>query len=127
MLVMEERPADDSSQLMDSAPRRTWLAAERTYLAWLRTAFAALALAIAVGRLLPALIDVSHVAFGVVGAAYGVFGVLVLVIGASRTQRVRLALAANRPLPTDIWTVWLLTVLGLALAIATIALILVEV
>lgn len=112
---------------MDSAPRRTWLAAERTFLAWLRTAFAALALALAVGRLLPALISVSHVAFAVVGAAYGIFGLLVLVLGAYRTQRVRLALTANRPLPTDMWTVWLLTVVGLALAVATIVLILVEV
>ena len=123
---MDDRQ-EDTSQLVDSAPRRTWLAAERTYLAWLRTAFAALALAIAVGRLLPALVDVSHVAFALVGAAYGVFGVLVLAIGAYRTQRVRGALAANRPLPTDMWTVWLLTVLGLILAVATIALILVEV
>lgn len=123
---MDDRQ-EDTSQLVDSAPRRTWLAAERTYLAWLRTAFAALALAIAVGRLLPALVDASHVAFGVVGAAYGVFGVLVLLIGAYRTRRVRLALAANRPLPTDVWTLWLLTVLGLALAVATIVLIFVEV
>jgi putative membrane protein len=127
MLGMEKRPADDSSQLMDSAPRRTWLAAERTYLAWLRTAFAALALAIAVGRLLPALVDVSHVAFALVGAAYGVFGVVLLALGAYRTQRVRGALVANRPLPTDAWTVWVLTVVGFVLAIATIALILVEV
>jgi putative membrane protein len=124
---MDERPADDSGRLMDSAPRRTWLAAERTYLAWLRTAFAALALAIAVGRLLPALVAVSHVAFGVVGAAYGVFGVLVLLTGAYRTQRVRSALHADRPLPTDVWTLWLLTIVGLVLAVATIALIFVEV
>jgi putative membrane protein len=124
---MDERPRDDSSQLMDSAPRRTWLAAERTFLAWLRTAFAALALAIAVGRLLPALVDVSHVAFALVGAAYGVFGVVLLALGAYRTQRVRGALVANRPLPTDAWTVWVLTVVGFVLAIATIALILVEV
>jgi putative membrane protein len=127
MREMDERPRDDSSQLMDSAPRRTWLAAERTFLAWLRTAFAALALAIAVGRLLPALVDVSHVAFALVGAAYGVFGVVLLALGAYRTQRVRDALVANRPLPTDAWTVWVLTVVGFVLAIATIALILVEV
>ena len=81
---------------MDSAPRRTWLAAERTYLAWLRTAFAALALALAVGRLLPALIAVSHVAFGLVGAGYGVFGVFLLALGAYSTQRVRSALACQQ-------------------------------
>ena len=32
----------------DSAPRRTWLAAERTYLAWLRTGLGALGLALAI-------------------------------------------------------------------------------
>jgi putative membrane protein len=110
-----------------SAPRRTWLAAERTYLAWLRTALAALALAIAVGRLLPALVSGSHVAFGAVGAAYGVYGVLVLIFGAYRTQRVRVALAAEEPLPTDMWVIWSLTVAGFLLAVATIVLVIVEV
>jgi putative membrane protein len=112
---------------MDSAPRRTWLAAERTYLAWLRTALAALALAVGVGRLLPALIEVSHVAFGLVGAGYGVFGVLILVLGAWRTQRVRGALTANDPLPADMWVIWSLTAIGVVLALATIALVVVEV
>lgn len=123
---MGERPTDDAT-LKDSAPRRTWLAAERTYLAWLRTALAALALAVGVGRLLPALISVSHIAFGVVGAGYGVFGVLILVLGAYRTQRVRGALVKNHPLPPDVWTIWVLTVLGVVLAVATIALVIVEV
>jgi inner membrane protein YidH len=117
----------EPSALQDSAPRRTWLAAERTYLAWLRTALAALALAVGVGRLLPALVAGSHKAFGLVGAAYGLLGILVLLLGAWRTQRVRSALIANRPLPTDDWTLWVLTVLGVVLAVATIALVIVEV
>lgn len=122
------RPDEEAQAgLEGSAPRRTWLAAERTYLAWLRTALAALALAVGVGRLLPALIAASHVAFGLVGAGYGLFGVLVLVFGAWRTQRVRTALAEGRSLPADVWTVWLLTALGLVLAVATIALVVVEV
>ena len=123
---MEERPTDDGT-LKDSAPRRTWLAAERTFLAWLRTGFAALALAIAVGRLLPALISVSHIAFGVVGAGYGVFGVLIILLGAYRTQRVRGALVTNDPLPADLWVIWSLTAIGVVLAVATVVLIFVEV
>jgi putative membrane protein len=123
---MDERPTHDTA-LKDSAPRRTWLAAERTYLAWLRTGFAALALAIAVGRLLPALISVSHAAFGLVGAAYGVFGVYIIVLGAYRTQRVRGALHANDPLPSDMWVIWSLTLIGVVLAVATIGLIFLEV
>lgn len=123
---MERRSTEDAT-LKDSAPRRTWLAAERTYLAWLRTGLGALGLALAVGRLLPALIDVSHVTFGVLGAGYGMLGVLFIVIGAYRTQRVRTALADDRPLPTDVWTLWLLTAVSVVLAVATIGLVLVEV
>ena len=111
----------------DSAPRRTWLAAERTYLAWLRTSLGALGLAVAVGRLLPALIDVSHVAFGLLGIGYGALGVFLLCAGAYRTQRVRVALAAQRPLPGDAWTIWVLTAVCLVLALFTIILIAVEV
>jgi putative membrane protein len=123
---MEDRPTD-GEPLADSAPRRTWLAAERTYLAWLRTGLGALGLALAVGRLIPALIDASHVVFGLLGAGFGVLGVLVLVIGAYRQLRVRSALVAGRPLPTDFWTVWLLTTISVVLAVATIVLIFAEV
>jgi putative membrane protein len=126
MLGMEERPTEDAG-LKDSAPRRTWLAAERTYLAWLRTALGALGLALAVGRLLPALIDADHVAFGVLGAGYGVLGVFVLVLGAFRAQRIRNALVGDRPVPTDFWEIWALTALSGVLAIATIALVIVEI
>ena len=111
----------------DSAPRRTWLAAERTYLAWLRTGLGALGLALAVGRLLPALIDVSHVEFGLLGIGYGALGIFLLCMSAYRAQRVRVALAAQRPLPGDAWTIWVLTAVCLVLALFTIILIAVEV
>jgi putative membrane protein len=107
----------------DSAPRRTWLAAERTYLAWLRTGLGALGLALAVGRLLPALIDISHVQFGLLGIGYGVLGVFLIFLSAYRAERIRVALAAERPLPTDMWTIWALTAASLALAVLTIVLI----
>ncbi len=122
-------PARDAPDavLTDSAPRRTWLAAERTYLAWLRTGLGALGLAVAVGRLVPALIDASHVAFGLLGIGYGALGVFLIFLSAYRTQRIRAALAAQRQLPTDVWTIWVLTAVGLVLALATIVLIAVEV
>jgi len=118
----DERTTDD---LVDSAPRRTWLAAERTYLAWLRTGLGALGISLAVGRLLPALIDAEHVAFGLLGIGYGALGILLLVISAYRSHRVRSALAAQRPLPTDAWTIWVFTAVGLVLAVGTIALVVV--
>jgi putative membrane protein len=126
MRVMQQRPTEDGG-LADSAPRRTWLAAERTYLAWLRTGLGALGLALAVGRLLPALVDADHVAFGVLGAGYGLLGVFVLFLGAYRAQRVRSALAAGRPVPTDFWEIWALTVSSIVLAVATIVLVVVAV
>ncbi len=112
---------------MDSAPRRTWLAAERTYLAWLRTGLGALGLALAVGRLLPALIDASHLAFGVLGAGYAALGVFLVVMAAYRAQRTRAALAAGQPLPLDLWVIWVLTAASIVLAVATVVLVLVEV
>ena len=123
---MEEPPTEDAT-LADSAPRRTWLAAERTYLAWLRTGLGALGLALAVGRLLPALVDADHVAFGLLGAGFAALGVFLLVLAAYRAQRTRAALAAGRPLPLDVWAVWALTAFSIVLAAATIILILVEV
>jgi putative membrane protein len=111
----------------DSAPRRTWLAAERTYLAWLRTGLGALGMALAVGRLLPALIDASHLAFGLLGAGFAALGVFLLVLAAYRAQRTRAALAAGQPLPLDFWVVWVLTAASIVLAVATIALIIAEV
>jgi inner membrane protein YidH len=122
-------PAGDSDGLTgtDSAPRRTWLAAERTYLAWLRTGLGALGLALAVGRLIPALVDVSHVEFGLLGTGYGVLGIYLFVVGAYRARQVRAALAAQRPLPDDARTMWVLTLMSIVLAACTIVLVLVEV
>jgi putative membrane protein len=123
---VEKRPTDVEG-LSDSAPRRTWLAAERTYLAWLRTGLGALGLALAVGRLLPALIDASHVAFGLLGAGFAALGVFLLVLAAYRAQRTRAALATGRPLPLDVWAIWVLTAVSVALGVATIVLVFAEV
>jgi putative membrane protein len=123
--MAEQRKVEEP--LMESAPRRTWLAAERTYLAWLRTALGALGLALAVGRLLPALIDVDHTTFGLLGAGYGLLGAFVLALGAYRAQRIRSALVAGRPMPADFWEIWALTVFSLVLAVATVVLVFAEV
>ncbi len=116
-------PPAPAGGLTDSAPRRTWLAAERTYLAWLRTGLGALGLALAVGRLLPALLGESHVEFGLLGVGYGALGIVLLVMGAYRAARVRSALKAGEPLPPDVWTVWVLTVATVVLGVITIVLI----
>jgi putative membrane protein len=118
---------DQQPGLHDSAPRRTYLAAERTYLAWLRTGLGALGLSLAVGRLIPALIDSSHVAFAVLGVGYGLLGALLVVYAAVRQRSVRRSLVENAPLPFDSWIVTVLTVATGALAAFTIVLVLVEI
>jgi len=123
-----DRPDNGATAVpADSAPRRTWLAAERTYLAWLRTGLGALGLALAVGRLVPALIDVSHVEFGLLGIGYGALGIFLLCMSAYRAQRVRHALAAQRALPSDAWAILVLTATSLVLAVFTVILIAIEV
>ena len=119
----EQRPPG----VRDSAPRRTYLAAERTYLAWLRTGLGALGLALAVGRLIPALIDSEHVAFAVLGVAYAALGVFLILVADWRQRRVNRALTRDEPLPADLWVVRVLTAAGLVLAAFTIVLVLVAV
>lgn len=121
------RRADDTGLGTDLAPRRTPMAAERTYLAWLRTGLGALAVAIAVGRLAPALLGGSHSAYALLGAGYGVLGVFFIVYAVWRAKRLDAALAAGIPVRFDWWALAVTTVIGLALAMATIVMVLAEV
>ena len=123
-MAERKRPGDE---LTDSAPRRTWLAAERTYLAWLRTGLGGRGLALTEGRLLPALLEVEHIAFGLLGAGYGLLGILLIVLAAYRAERARGALTAGTRLPTDHWILWTLTIFSVALAVATIVLVFQEI
>ena len=116
----------DSAALRDSAPRRTYLAAERTYLAWLRTGLGAIGVALAVGRLLPALIGGSHLAYGLLGVGYGVLGIFLIGYALVRARRIRAALEIGRPLPLDSWALAVTTAIGLVLAIATIVMVVAE-
>jgi putative membrane protein len=111
-----KRQARSTDPGRDSAPRRTYLAAERTYLAWLRTGLAAIGIALAVGRLIPALIDASQVAFAVLGIGYASLGIFLIIYAAASARRIHRALAEDRPLPD--WAAILTTTVG-ALALAT--------
>ncbi|MCX6364020.1 MAG: DUF202 domain-containing protein [Actinobacteria bacterium] len=116
-----ERQARGADPGRDSAPRRTYLAAERTYLAWLRTGLAAIGIALAVGRLIPALIDASQAAFAVLGIGYAVMGIYLIVYAAVSARRIQRALEEDRPLPSD-WAAILTTTVG-ALVLATITMV----
>ena len=120
------RPPVEAGLDRDSAPRRTLLAAERTYLAWLRTGLGAIAVSVAVGRLAPALVGGSNLAYALLGAGYGVLGVFLILYALVRARRLEGALGADAPVTLDWWALAISTVIGLILAIATIAMVLVE-
>ena len=120
-----ERQARSADPGRDSAPRRTYLAAERTYLAWLRTGLAAIGIAMAVGRLIPALIDASQVAFAVLGIGYASLGIFLIIYAAASARRIHRALAEDRPLPSD-WAAILITTVG-ALVLAAITMVMLAV
>jgi len=117
----DERQARDADPGRDSAPRRTYLAAERTYLAWLRTGLTSIGIALAVGRLIPTLIDASQAAFAVLGIGYGLLGAFLIVYAAVSARRIRRALDEDRPLPSD-WAAILTTTVG-ALVLAAITMV----
>ena len=104
--------------------RRTWLAAERTYLAWLRTGLGAIGVALAVGRLIPALIGGPRVAYAALGAGWAVLGAFMLVHSLTRARRIAAALNVDGPIPPDWWAVIAITAASLALAVATLVIVL---
>ena len=103
--------------------RRTWLAAERTWLAWWRTGVGVAAVSIGVGRLLPGLTGGSRLPLKLLGLGYGILAVAVLVIGAVRQNRVVAALRRGSYESLSSPLVNWLTVAGVALALATLAVI----
>ena len=108
---------------LESAPRRTRLAAERTYLAWLRTGLTEITVALAVGRVIPALVGGSRLAYAILGAGYGVMGAFVIGYALLRVRRVDAALDANAAVRQDWPALVAFTVAGLVLAVATVALV----
>ncbi len=121
------RQGDQGTPYGASAPRRTWLAAERTYLAWLRTGIGSVGVALAVGRVVPALIGGSRVAYALLGAGYGVLGAFIIAYALLRTRQIDAALRVDGPVAPDWWAVVVVTAIGLALAVATVVMVLVAI
>jgi uncharacterized membrane protein YidH (DUF202 family) len=124
---MSTPPAPDASPApYGDASRRTWLAAERTWLAWWRTGLGAAAVAIAVGRALPALAHGARWPFRLMGVAYAALAVAVVVLGAVRQRRAAEALRRGGYDELSSRLVTWLTAAAVALAIATMVLVLVS-
>jgi putative membrane protein len=109
---------------VEDATRRTRLANERTYLAWWRTGLTGLAVAVGVGRLVPGVSPhTTRWPYEALGAAYGVVAIGFIVAGYGRNRAVARALERGEYAPLTDRLVRALTLAGLALGVATIALV----
>lgn len=107
----------------DDVTRRTRLAAERTWLAWWRSGIAAVTAAVAVGGVVPELVEDGRTAYVLLGAGYAALAAGVFAVGAQRRRQVDRALERGEYERVRDGTVLVLTVAGIALALATFAVI----
>ena len=109
------------------ATRRTFLANERTYLAWWRTGITALTVALAAARIVPELGDVAHRwPYTVLGVGYALAGLGCMGYGAHRRRTVERAVADGGWAPLPAAAANLLSAAGVLLALATVAVMLVD-
>jgi putative membrane protein len=106
--------------------RRTRLAAERTWLAWWRSGIAAATAAVAVGGVVPELVDGARTPYVLLGAGYALLAAGVFVAAGARRVRVTRALERGEYSEVGESTVWALTAVALALALGTLAIILIQ-
>jgi uncharacterized membrane protein YidH (DUF202 family) len=115
-------PGNGENETHD-ALRRTRLANERTYLAWWRSALAALAVAVGTGRIAPELADGATWPYHALGAAFGVLGAAVAACAYVRQRNVDRALSQGGYAPLDARVALGLAAVTVALALATVALV----
>jgi putative membrane protein len=106
--------------------RRTLLAAERTWLAWWRTGIAAATAAVGVGGLVPNLVEGSRWPYELLGAGYALVAVGVFAFAVVRQQRIDAALRRGEQPSMDLSWVIALTLAGGVLALATLAVVVVQ-
>jgi putative membrane protein len=121
--VTEITPSSAEPKAVD-ATRRTHLATERTQLAWWRTGLTALAVALAVGRVVPELQDgTTQWPYTVIGVGFALYAIALIFYGTSRAKQVEEALSRGEYAALSGSTLQLLTGAGIALSLATAALI----
>jgi putative membrane protein len=104
---------------------RTRLANERTYLAWWRTGIAALAAGFAIGRLLPEVVDGSSWPYVTLGVALLATGVIAIGYGLVRFRALDAALRDEGEHGGGDRVLVVLAGIGVAVGVASIALVLV--
>jgi putative membrane protein len=106
--------------------RRTLLAAERTWLAWWRSGIAAATASVAVGGVVPELVDSGRTAYVLLGCGYALLAAGVFAAAAFRRRKVERALEHGEWAGVGERGVLALTLVGMALALGTLAVIVVQ-
>ncbi len=123
-MVDPAEPSPVRRELIEDATRRTHLANERTQLAWWRTGLTALAVALAIGRVVPELGgSPTRWPYTLVGAGFAIYGVGLVLYGNARSRQVMQALRSGRYSEAPEGMINALTATGIALGLATLALI----
>jgi len=110
----------------DDVTRRTRLAAERTWLAWWRSGIAASTAAVAVGGVVPELVGGSRAPYVMLGVGYALLGAAVFLAAGLRRVSVSRALGRGEYTEVGERTVWALSFVGFALALGTLAIIVIQ-
>jgi putative membrane protein len=106
--------------------RRTHLAAERTWLAWWRSGIASATAAVAVGGVVPELVGGSRTPYIVLGSGYALLAAGVFAGAAVRRRQVDQALDRGEYVGVGERGVLALTLVAMALALGTLAVIIVQ-
>ena len=106
---------------IEDATRRTRLATERTYLAWWRSGLTALAVGLAAGKLVPELSSGAAWPYEALGIGYSLLGLVFIGYGYRRQQLVEAALRRDEWAQFDERVAAALTIAGIVLGAATIA------
>jgi putative membrane protein len=102
------------------------LAAERTWLAWWRSGIAAATAAVAVGGVVPQLVEGSRWPYELLGGGYAALAIGVFAFALVRQQRVDTAIRRGEQPSMDLSWVIALTLAGGVLALATLAVVVVQ-
>jgi putative membrane protein len=117
----------EPEETREGAPRRTHLAAERTQLAWWRTGLTAIAVGLGVGRVVPDLAGtVETWPYVITGIGFALYGVALLAYGTIRARELERKLGGRHQIDASDRMLVGLTVLGVILGLASIALIAIQ-
>jgi putative membrane protein len=117
----------DPAESPEGAPRRTHLAAERTQLAWWRTGLTAIAVGLGVGRVVPDLAGaVETWPYVITGICFALYGVALIAYGTARARELERRLGGRDPIDASDRMLVALTVVGVVLGLASVALIAIQ-